>query len=395
MKKFILSAFIITAGIAANAQVDLVNKVSQNAADTQNFRFVNLIDLSTTPIENQGASGTCWSYSTNSFLESEMIRKGKKPVHLSKIYTARCEYMDKANRYVLLQGGLSWGDGGEAHDVINLSAKYGIMPEEAYTGLINGNTINHFDPMQAELKAILDSVVKAPAPINPAAWRAQFKRVLDKYLGAVPQTFVYEGKTYTPQSFAKDVVGFNPNDYEEFISQTTSPYYQKALMEIPDDWAFQWDYNIKPTDIITIIDNALKNGYTVAWAADVSEPYFSWPNGVAFVPKNAQELEGKKLTLEEKHALFNGDRTEMEITPEIRQAAIENLTTTDDHGMHIVGLAKDQDGKEFYIVKNSWGEKNGYKGFLYVSKNYVLYKTTGILVNKNAIPKELRKKMNL
>ena len=396
MKKLFLSAFAVAVGFAfANAQVDLVNKVNGNAADTQNFRFVNLIDLSTTPVENQGASGTCWSYSTNSFLESEMLKKGKKPVHLSKIYTARCEYTDKANRFVLLQGGLSWGDGGEAHDVINLSAKYGIMPEDAYTGLINGNTINHFDPMQAELKAILDSVVKVPAPINPAAWRAQFQQVLDKYLGVVPKTFVYEGKTYTSQTFAKDVVGFNPNDYEEFISQTSAPYYQKALMEIPDDWAFQWNYNIKLTDIISIIDNALKNGYTVAWAADVSEPYFSWLNGVAFVPKNAQELEGKKLTQEEKNALFNGDRTEMQITPEIRQDAIENLTTTDDHGMHIVGLAKDQDGKEFYIVKNSWGETNGYKGFLYVSKAYVLYKTTGILVNKNAIPKELRKKMNI
>lgn len=398
MKRIFFTVFTMSTIIGvAKAQVDLVKKASENASNAaqQGFHFTNLIDLSVTPIENQGASGTCWSYSANSFLESEMIKNGKQPVHLSKMYTVRHAYQDKADAYVRMQGGLSWGDGGEGHDVVNMYAKYGAMPEEDYTGLVNGRKINHFDPMQQLLKGILDSVSKIKGQINPAAWKAEFDKVLDDSLGIVPQTFTYNGKTYTPQTFAKEVVGLDPNGYEEFISQTITPYYKKAMMMASDNWAYQWDYNVTPADLTDIIDNALKHGYTVGWGADVSEPYFSWPNGVAFVPKNALELEGKKLTPDEKAALYNGDRTEMEITPDIRQKGLDDYTTTDDHGMHIVGLAKDQDGKEFYIVKNSWGEKNDYKGFIYVSKAYVQYKTTSILVNKKAIPKSLKKKMHI
>jgi len=402
MKRIFFTVFTMATVIGvAKAQVDLVKKTSETAGDgTHGFHFTNIIDLSVTPIQNQGASGTCWSYSTNSFLESEMIKAGKTPMHLSPIYTARCQYTDKADRYVRFaqggENGMGWGDGGEPHDVINMYAKYGTIPEDNYTGLINGRKINYFDPMQKVLKHIIDSVSKAPAPIDPAAWKAEFQKVLDDSLGTVPQTFTYNGKTYTPETFAKEVVGLDPDNYEEFISETTHPYYQKALMECSDDWAFQWDYNITPTDITDVIDNALKHGYTVAWGADVSEPYFNWmPFGVAFVPANAEALEGKKLTRDEKSAIFNGSREELTITPEIRQKGLDNLTTTDDHGMHIVGLAKDQDGKEFYIVKNSWGTVNEYKGFLYVSKAYVQYKTTSILVNKKAIPKSLKKKMHI
>ncbi|MDE1191917.1 MAG: C1 family peptidase [Arachidicoccus sp.] len=396
MRKIFLSVFVISTVIGvAKAQVDLVNKTSETAGDTvHGFKFTNIIDLSTTPIENQGRSGTCWSYSTNSFLESEMIKAGKTPVHLSKIYTARCQYTDKADRYVRFQGGIAWGDGGEPHDVVNMYAKYGILPEANYTGLVNGKSINNFDPMQQGLKHIIDSVSKAHGAIDPTAWKAAFQKILDDSLGVVPQSFTYNGKSYTPQTFAKEVVGLDPNNYEEFISENTHPYYQKALMECSDDWAFQWDYNITPTDITDIIDNSLKNGYTVAWGADVSEPYFNWmPFGVAFVPANAEDLSGRRLTLDEKKAIFNGSRKELNITPEIRQKGLDNLTTTDDHGMHIVGLAKDQDGTEFYIVKNSWGTTNEYKGFLYVSKAYVQYKTTSILVNKKAIPKAIAKKL--
>ena len=398
MKRTLLSAIaVFTLVSMATAQVDLVNKASENATDAakQGFQFTNLIDLSTTPVENQGASGTCWSYSANSFLESEMIKNGQAPIHLSKIYTVRQAYMEKANAYVAMQGGLSWGDGGEGHDVINMYAKYGTLPESVYTGLVNGKKINNFKGMQAKLKAILDSVVAIKGQIDPAAWRAEFQKVLDDSLGVVPASFQYNGKTYTPETFAKEVAHLDADNYVEFISQTTTPYYEKAMMMASDNWAYQWDYNIKPTDMTDIIDNALKNGYTVGWGTDVSEAYFSWPNGVAFVPKNALELQDKKLNLAQKNAIYNGDRTEMEITPELRQKGLEDYTTTDDHGMHIVGLAKNQDGKEFYIVKNSWGTKNDYKGFLYVSKAYVQYKTTSLLVNKKAVPKALAKKMSL
>ncbi|HTN39176.1 MAG TPA: C1 family peptidase [Arachidicoccus sp.] len=398
MKRTLLSAFAVMLAITvASAQVDLVKKASENATEAakQGFSFKNVIDLSTTPVENQGSSGTCWSYSANSFLESEMIKNGQPPVHLSKIYTVRKAYMEKANAYVLMQGGLNWGDGGEGHDVINMYAKYGTMPESVYTGLVGGKSINRFGPMQKKLKELLDTVVGTKGKIDPAAWKAAFEKILDDSLGAVPASFVYNGKTYTPESFAKEVAHLDANNYIEFISQTSTPYYQKAMMMASDNWAYQWDYNITPTDMTDIIDNALKNGYTVGWGADVSEPYFSWPNGVAFVPKNALEIEGKKLNRSEKAAIYNGDRTELKITPEIRQQGLENYTTTDDHGMHIVGLAKDQDGQEFYIVKNSWGTKNDYDGFLYVSKAYVQYKTTSLLVNKKSVPKSIAKKISL
>lgn len=398
MKRTLLSAFAVLVTVSmATAQVNLVKKASENATDAakQGFNFTNVIDLSTTPVENQGSSGTCWSYSANSFLESEMIKNGQAPIHLSKIYTVRNAYMEKAEAYVLMKGGLSWGDGGEGHDVINMYAKYGTLPESDYTGLVNGKQINHFGPMQKKLKALLDSVVAAKGQIDPAAWRAEFKKILDDSLGVVPSSFQYNGKTYTPETFAKDIAHLDADNYIEFISQTSTPYYKKAMMMASDNWAYQWDYNVTPTDMTDVIDNALKNGYTVGWGADVSEPYFSWPNGVAFVPKNAEELEGKKLTRDEKAAIYNGDRTELVITPELRQQGLEDYTTTDDHGMHIVGMAKDQDGKEFYIVKNSWGTKNDYKGFLYVSKAYVQYKTTSLLVNKKGVPKSLARKINM
>ncbi|MFT3902457.1 MAG: C1 family peptidase [Niabella sp.] len=376
---------------AAYGQDNLVKKASEsaNATGVSGYVFTHVIDLSTTPIENQGSSGTCWSYSANSFLESEMIKAGKRPVPLSKIYTARKQYEDKADMYVRLGGTLSWGDGGEAHDVVNMYKKYGAIPQSVYTGLINGQTVNNFSEMQAVIQAIIGAIVKVEN--RTPTWKQAVSGTLDAYLGAVPKTFIYEGKTYTPQTFAKEYVGLNADNYTEFISQTNTPYYEKALMAIPNNWSYQWDYNITPQEITDIIDNALKNGYTVSWGTDVSEPYFSWPNGVAYVPENATKLDAKRMTKEDRAKLFNGPQKEMTITAEARQQALENGTTTDDHGMHIVGLAKDQNGKEYYIVKNSWGETNSYKGFLYVTKAFVQYKTTSILVNNKAVPASIWK----
>ncbi|ANH81148.1 aminopeptidase [Niabella ginsenosidivorans] len=395
-KYFLMAAFSVAfAGSSfIHAQDDLIKKISGNRSDSTGFRFTDVINLAVTPVENQGSSGTCWSYSTNSFLESEMIKAGKKPVPLAKIYTARKSYEDKAENYVRMGGNLSWGDGGEAHDVINMYAKYGAMPEEAYTGLLNGATTNNFSEMQGLLKSMLDAVVKNPAGSISPNWKKAFAATLDAYLGPVPAMFMYQNKSYTPQTFAKEVVGIDPNNYIEFISQTNTPYWQKAMMLAPDNWAFQWDYNIPPSAITDIIDNALKNGYTVAWGTDVSEPYFSWPNGVAFVPQTPASY-GKKLSPAQNRELFSGPKPEPEITPELRQAGLENGQTTDDHGMHIVGLSKDQNGKEYYIVKNSWGTHNEYKGYLHVTKAYVQLKTTGILVNKKAVPKEVASKITM
>lgn len=398
IKKYCLMAGLLLNVVSSSflhAQDDLIKKISGNKTEGKaGFTFTRLIDLATTPIENQGSSGTCWSYSTNSFLESEMIKAGKTPVPLAKIYTARCSYVDKADNFVRMSGAVSWGDGGEPHDVINMYAKYGILPEANYNGLINGATRNDFSIMQKSLKGMLDSIVKNPTGTIDLAWKQKFKDSLDAYLGPVPASFDYKGKSYTPQTFAKEVVGLNPDDYIEFISQTNTPYWKKAMMMVPDNWAFQWDWNIPATEFTNIIDNALKLGYTVAWGTDVSEPYFSWPNGVAFVPENPEDFKGK-LTEVQKAELFNGPKPEPSITPEMRQKSLEDLQTTDDHGMHIVGLAKDQNGKEYYLVKNSWGESNDYKGFLYVTKAYVQYKTTGLLVNKKAIPATIKTKIGI
>lgn len=392
MKKFAFAA-LLAVPFVAPAQDNLIKTIEANkSADTgKKWQFTPVIDLTTTPVKNQGSSGTCWSYSGNSFLESEMIKAGRQPVEISQIYTARKSYEDKADRYVRLHGNLAWGDGGAAHDVINMYRKYGAVPQSAYTGLQYGTSKNKFGEMQAALKGMLDGVVKNPNGKLTPVWKKAFTAVIDTYLGADPQNFTWNGKKYTPQSFAKEVVGLNADDYVEVSSFTDAPYYTQTELLVPDNWSNDKVYNVKMNDLTGIIDNALKNGYSVVWATDVSEKYFSWKNGVAFVP----EKDWEDMEEAEQKALFNGPQKERTLTPEMRQMAFDNYTTTDDHGMHIVGISKDQTGQEYYKVKNSWGEKNDNKGYIYVSKPYVQYKTTALLLNKGGIPKDLRKNMGI
>ncbi len=391
-RKLLLFCFILFVASPAFSQVDLINKIIDNKSQDAkaDFHFSTVVNIETTPIENQGASGTCWSYSTNSFLSSEMKKLGKQPVPLSKIYTARCVYMEKAITYVRMHGGINWGQGGEPHDVINMYKKYGALPESVYTGLNYGTKKNNFGEMNAILKNMLDAVVENKNGKLTNNWKKAFSNVLDAYFGPVPKHFEYKGKTYTPQSFAKEVVGIQPDNYVEFISQISTPYWKKAMAMVPDNWAFQHDWNIPMNDITKIIDNALKNGYSVAWGTDVSEPYFSWKNGIAYVP----ETNIKDMSSQQKKDMFKGPKPEKTITPEMRQQAFDNYSTTDDHGMQIIGIAKDQNGKEWYIIKNSWGTGNDYDGYLFVTKNYVKYKTTSFLVNKNAVPNDIQKKLH-
>lgn len=397
MKKLSIIAFILLP-LAAVAQDNLISKLDANKSENtakddydKKYHFTKLINLENTSVKNQASSGTCWSYSTNSFLESEMIRMGKTPVDLAELYSARRVYEEKAENYVRMHGAVSWGDGGECHDVINMYAKYGAMPQVAYTGLHYGTNKNKFGEFQAMLKAMLDAIVANPNGKLTPSWKQAYNAVLDAYLGPVPEKFTWENRTYTPQSFAREVVGIHPEDYVELSSFTTSPYYKKTMLMVPDNWSFQQVYNVKMDDITDIIDNALNSGYTVAWAADVSEKYFSWKNGVAYVPEKDYE----DMDDSEKKYMFDGPKDERHITPEMRQTAFDNYETTDDHGMHIVGMAKDQNGRKYYIVKNSWGDKNDYKGYIYVSRAYVRYKTTAILLHKNGIPDPLRRKMFL
>jgi len=244
--------------------------------------------------------------------------------------------------------------------------------------------------MAALIEGLLKAAVANPNGELTPNWEKAYAAVIDSYLGQVPENFTYKGKNYTPQTFAKEVVGINPDDYIEMSSFTDHPYYTKTMLMVPDNWSFDIIYNVKMDDMTDVIDNALNKGYTVAWATDVSEKSFSWKNGVAYVPTKTAD----DMTTEEKAEMFNGPKPEMQITPEMRQRAFDNYQTTDDHGMHIVGLAKDQDGKEYYIVKNSWGEKNDYKGYIYVSKAFFQYKTTAILLHKNGIPNAIARRLN-
>lgn len=383
------AALALTFSVEASAQVELINSLKDNQSKNAKagFQFETLINLENTPVENQGRSGTCWSYSGNSFLESEMLHKGLEAVDISEIFTARYVYLEKAKMYVRMHGNVNYGDGGALHDVVNIYRKYGAVPESVYSGLNYGTDINNFGEMQTALKGFLDGIIQNKNGKITKNWVSAFNAILDAYLGKVPETFTYNGKTYTPKTFAKEVVKLNPDDYIEIINIPEEPKYTEVFFPVPDNWSFDYAYNVKMNDLTDIIDNALKKGYSVGWATDVSEKSFSWKNGVAYI----SEIPYERMGSQDKKQMFNGPQPERKITPEMRQTAFDNYTTTDDHGMHIVGLAKDQNGKEYYIVKNSWGTSNDYKGYLYVTKPYVLYKTTAIMVNKKAMPKDLLK----
>lgn len=382
---------ILFISTSAWAQDDLVKSLDKNASENakEKYKFKTLINLESSPVKNQGSSGTCWSYSGNSFLESEMLRNGSGFVDISEIYTARCAYIERARNYVRMHGNVGWGDGAELHDVVQVYDKYGAVPYDVYTGLNYGTDKNRFGEMQAALEGFLQGIVKNKNGKLTKNWMPAFTAALDAYLGKVPESFEYRGRTYTPQTFADEVVGLNPDDYVEMSSFKYAPLYKPTMLMVPDNWSLQSVYNIRMNEMTEAVDHALENGYTVAWATDVSEKYFSWKNGVAFVP----EKDYYEMTVEERKAMFDGPKPEKDITPQLREDAFDNYTTTDDHGMHIVGLAEDQNGKEYYMVKNSWGEKNDYDGYLYVSKAFFEYKTTAILMNKNALPRTLKRNL--
>ena len=381
----------ILCSLSMTAQDELIKKVIGNASVNSKFEFKEVINLETTSVKTQGSAGTCWSYSGNSFLESEMIKNGKTPVDLAEIFAARHVYLGKARNYILFNGNLGLGDGAETHDVMNMMRKYGAMPQQAYTMEDYGKGVIKSDEFQAKFKEILEAYIKNEDPKKGASWVTDINNYMDEKLGKLPETFTYAGKTYTPQTFAKEVVGINPDDYVEFSSYKDNPYYQKMVLPVPDNWSFDQVYNVPMKELTDIIDYALTKGYTVAWSSDVSEPYFSWRNGVAEVP----DLDLYNITPEQKKTLFDGPIKEKEVTEDLRLEGLYTLTTTDDHAMHIVGLAKDQNGKEYYKVKNSWGETNDYKGYLYVTKAFVQLKSTGILLNKAGIPKTTKSKIRV
>ena len=370
------------------------------------FEFTDEIVLPVTPVKDQYRSSTCWSFSALSLFESEMLRLGKPEVDLSEMFVVWHAYSDKAKKHVRLHGNLNFSPGGAFHDVTNMVRKYGIVPESVYDGLEYGEEKHIHGEMDKVLRENVDAVIENENSKLSKAWFDAVDGTLDSYLGELPETFEYEGKTYTPQSFATDYVGLNMDDYVEITSYTHHPFYSKFILEVPDNWSWDEIYNVPLNELEEIIDNSLNNGYTVAWAADVSEKGFATSNkGIAVLPaapmedmSNAEITRWEALTESEKEKelyAFKNPVPELEVTQEMRQEAFDNYQTTDDHGMHIIGTAKDQEGKIYYKVKNSWGDYNKFNGYFYASKPYVNYKTMCIMVNKNAIPQSIREKLEL
>lgn len=370
------------------------------------YSFTDEIVLPATPVKDQYRSGTCWAFSGLSFLESEMLRLGKPEVDLSEMYVVWHTYSEKAKKHVRVHGNLNFSAGGAFHDVTNVISDYGIVPESVFTGLEYGEDKHVHGEMDQVLKKNVDAVVENKNRKLSTAWHETLAATLDSYLGEIPTTFEYNGKRYTPQSFATDYVGLNMNDYIEISSYTHHPFYSKFILEVPDNWSWDAVYNVPINELEEIIDYSLANGFTVGWAADVSEKGFETSNkGVAVLPaapsedmSNAEISKWEALPEKEKEKeLYKLDNNvaELEVTQTMRQIAFDNYQTTDDHGMHIIGTAKNSDGKTFYKVKNSWGEYNSYKGYFYASKPYVNYKTMSIMVHKDAVPQRIKEKLKL
>jgi bleomycin hydrolase len=352
------------------------------------YVFTMKKEMAYTPVKNQNATSTCWCFSGISLFESELLRMGKKPVDLSEMYIVRHTYEKKADMFARMHGNSTLAGGGEYGDLITGSREVGLVPDGIYPGLNYGETNHNHGEMDGVIKGFMDALIKSPKPTT--AWIPAVNGILDAYLGKNPVSFTYEGKSYTPASYFKEL-GINPDDYVIFTSFSHHPWYKQFVLEIPDNWAGGYFYNLPLDELMLVIDNAVNSGYTVAWASDVSDRGFSMKSGVAIVP----EKSWNEMTSEESAKVFNGPHLEKVITQEMRQKEFDNYSTQDDHGMHIVGLATDQAGNTFYKVKNSWGITGKYDGFIYVSKAYIAMKTTNLMVHKNAIPAAIAKKLGI
>ncbi|RFM35546.1 C1 family peptidase [Chitinophaga silvisoli] len=380
MKKWILCLAVCYSTTTAMAQT--TNK------EGSKYQFTVIKNLDAGDVENQGRTGTCWSFSGLSFFQAEALRNGKgKGANLSEMFVVRRMYPLKAVNYVRMHGKANFGEGGGFPDDLLCLREYGLVPQAVYDG--NRDKVYNHAEMVSVLEGLTNKIGAAEGTINPN-WKKAVDGVLNSYIGDAPEKFEYQGKSYTPQSYAKEL-GLNADDYVLVSSFTHHPYYEQFVLEVPDNWNWERVYNVPLNDFTAIAENAIQNGYTIAWAADVSEKGFNFFEGLAVVP----ETEFSDMSAEEKKKVFEEPVKEKTITPELRQKAFDNFETQDDHGMHIVGMAKDQNGKVYFRVKNSWGTTNPGSGYFYASEPYFAYKTTCIMLNKKALPADVAKKLGI
>lgn len=401
MKKIIALALLAVVATGANAKGKKQPKVDPNKP-----AFTIVKENPITSVKDQNRSGTCWAYSTLSYFESEILKNTGKTYDLCESFVANKDYMDRAVQVVRYHGDMQFAQGGSAYDVYYVLKNYGICPEDAmpFPGSLYGDSLNNFNEFFSLLEPYVEGIATNKASKISNQWKVGFQGILDAYLGKCPENFTYEGKNYTPKSFASSL-GLNMDDYVTITSYTHHPFYSQFVVEVQDNWRNPASYNLPMDEMMQIIDNAVMNGYTVAWGGDVSEPGFT-RDGLAYMidAKKMQSLQGSDmarwlgLSPAKRRNLIDSlgcNVPEVQATQEMRQERFDNWELTDDHGMLIYGIAKDQNGKEYYMVKNSWGETGKYKGTWYMTKTFIAANTMDYMVNKNAIPANIRKKMGI
>lgn len=376
----------------------------QQVQKEDGYQFTTVKEVKITPVKNQNRTGTCWSFSGVGLIEAELLRTGKGEYNLSEMFIANHSYKDKADKFVRLHGKLNFAQGGSFADVIYVFKHYGAVPADLYKGLEYGENTHVHGELSEIATAYVNAVIKNPDKKLSTAWKKGFDGVIDTYLGKLPETFTYQGKQYTPKSFGESL-GLNFDDYVSLTSYTHHPFYSQFPLEIEDNWRWAQSYNLPIHELMEVFDHAINNGYAIAWGSDVSERGFT-RNGIA-VAADIEALESSGsdqarwvgLSRTEKEAeirkMVEKPCKEIEVTQELRQQAYDNYQTTDDHGMLIYGIAKDQTGKKFYMVKNSWGTESKYKGLWYASERFVAYKTMNIVLHKDALPKAIKSKLGI
>lgn len=398
MNKFITLAALGLCFSSINAQEAKEDKKAE-----EGFVFTTIKENPITSIKNQNRSSTCWSFSSVAFFESELLRQGKGEFDLSEMFIVHHTMEERAVNYVRYHGDASFSPGGSFEDIVACYRQHGLVPQDAMPGIMYGDSLPVHNELDAVAGAYVQAIGKGKFSKLTPVWKDGLRSIYDTYLGECPKEFTYKGKTYTPRTFADEVLKLNMDDYISLTSYTHHPFYTQFNVEVQDNWRNALSYNLPIEELMEVMDNAVRKGYTFAWGSDVSEQGFT-RDGIAVFPDASKgaELTGSDMAhwlglsaADKRKELTSKPLPEVNVTQEMRQKAFDNWETTDDHGMLIYGLAKDQNGKEYFMVKNSWGEAGKYKGIWYASKAFVAYKTMNILVHKDAIPSKIAKKLGL